>query len=117
MIGIYFCGMTNSIPSVEEEIPVQKVRRSAAEIQALLAEYEKSGLSANSFCHLRQLRKAYFTKWLLRYGNKETVKGFIPVSLPPESPSPKKQDGLFAEYRGIKFYQKVDPSYLKSLLS
>lgn len=109
--------MTNSIESTEKEMPAQKARRSAAEIQELLVEYEKSGMSAKSFCRLRQLKKAYFSRWLLRYGNKKATKGFVTVDLPAETSSAGKQAGLFAEYRGIKFYQKVDASYLKSLLS
>jgi hypothetical protein len=109
--------MTQSIDSTGKEIPVQKVRRSAAEIQALLMEYEKSGMSAKSFCRAHQLKRAYFSRWLLRYGSKKATKGFVAIDLPVETAASGKQTGLFAEYRGIKFYQKVDASYLKSLLS
>src|SRR6185312_2094741 len=99
-----------------EEKPSQIVRRSAADIQALISEYEKSGMSERAFCRLRQIRRGYFKKWLVRYGGKAPRKGFVPVTL-PEALAGKEPSGLFAEYRGIKFYQKVDPSSLKSLLS
>jgi hypothetical protein len=109
--------MTKSIDSTEKELPAKKVRRSAAEIQALLMEYERSGMSAKSFCRIHELKRAYFSRWLLRYGSKKAAKGFVAVDLPGETSSSGKHAGLFAEYRGIKFYQKVEASYLKSLLS
>jgi hypothetical protein len=91
------------------------VRRTSEEIQAIIAEYEKGGLSAKAFCKLHHIKKDYLTRWITRYGNKKGLKGFVPVSLPVMTPGQERT--LFAEYRGIKFYQKVDASYLKSLLS
>jgi hypothetical protein len=91
------------------------VRRTSEEIRAIIAEYEKGGLSAKAFCKLHHIKKDYLTRWLTRYGNKKGPKGFMPVSYPTMAASPERT--LFAEYRGIKFYQKVDASYLKSLLS
>jgi len=101
----------------QETITVKSkvVRRTSEEIRAIIVEYEKGGLSAKSFCKLHHIKKDYLTRWLTRYGNKKGVKGFVPVSLPAIAPNQERT--LFAEYRGIKFYQKVEASYLKSLLS
>ena len=101
----------------QETITVKSkvVRRTSEEIQAIIAEYEKGGLTAKAFCKLHHIKKDYLTRWLTRYGNKKGVKGFVPVSLPAIAPNQERT--LFAEYRGIKFYQKVEASYLKSLLS
>lgn len=107
--------MTKSITTLEGS-PSSKARRSSEDIQGVIADFEKSGMSAKSFCRLHQIRRTYFERWLLRYGGKRPAKGFVPVSTPESSPV-KQPGGLFAEYRGIKIYQKVDPSYLKSLLS
>ena len=103
------------IKTTTEEKAAQQVRRSAADIEAIITEYEKSGMSERSFCRLHQIRKAYFKRWLIRYGSKRP-KGFVPVNV-PEPPTAKQSSGIFAEYRGIKIYQKVDASYLKSLIS
>lgn len=91
------------------------VRRTSEEIRSIIAEYEKGGLSAKAFCKLHHIKKDYLTRWLTRYGNRKAPKGFMPVSVPAMAPTQEK--ALFAEYRGIKFYQKVDAAYLKSLLS
>ena len=101
----------------QETITVKSkvVRRTSEEIRAIIAEYEKGGLTAKSFCKLHHIKKDYLTRWLTRYGNKKGPKGFMPVSLPAIAPNQERT--LFAEYRGIKFYQKVEASYLKSLLS
>ena len=101
----------------QEAITVKSkvVRRTSEEIRAIITEYEIGGLSAKAFCKLHHIKKDYLTRWLTRYGNKKGIKGFVPVSLPAIAPNQEKT--LFAEYRGIKFYQKVEASYLKSLLS
>jgi hypothetical protein len=96
--------------------PSRKARRTAAEIRTLISEYEKSGLSANGFSDQHKIRRAYFNKWLKRYRKQKPSKGFVPVQGVKEEP-PFPQAALFAEYRGIRFYQAVDPSYLKSLVS
>jgi hypothetical protein len=93
------------------------VRRTSAEIRSVISEYESSGMSPKGFCKLHQLKKAYFSRWLARYGSRKSPKGFVPVAMVSDAPSAKGTGGLFAEYRGIKIYQKVDPSYLKSLVS
>lgn len=46
---------------------------------------------------------------------KSQIGGFIPVDTSAIQPKePKGQ--IFAEFRGIIFYQQVDPTYLKALL-
>ena len=95
--------------------PRKIVRRTTEEIRSLMMEFESSGLSAKAFCNLHKIKRAYFSRWLKRYGNKKQPKGFVPVQGAKDQPLPKAT--LFAEYRGIRFYQAVDPSYFKSLVS
>jgi len=109
--------MKISDTSVSQERADQKVRRTAIEIQAIIEQYEKSGMAASDFCRIHKIRKSYFSKWLSRYSKKGSANGFVAVSLATTEPAPRQQHSLFAEYRGIKFYQKVDASYLKSLLN
>ena len=91
------------------------VRRTTEQIKSLITEYENSGLSANDYCKLHQINKVYLARWLKRYSNNKPSKGFVAVQTPEEPVECKEV--LFAEYRGIRFYQPVDPSYFKSLVS
>ena len=91
------------------------VRRTTEQIMSLILEYENSGLSAKDYCKLHQINKVYFARWQKRYSNNKPSKGFVAVRTPEEPIECKEV--LFAEYRGIRFYQAVDPSYFKSLIS
>ena len=93
----------------------RKPRRTPEEINSILVSYENSGLSVKEFCKQHQIQALYLKRWLKRYRNTKPAKGFVELLPVPESATPVA--GLFAEYRGIHFYQPVDPSYLKTLLS
>lgn len=95
--------------------PGRKPRRTVEEIRSLITEFEKSGLSANAFSDQREIRRAYFNKWLKRYRGNKPPKGFVAVQAPKEPVI--NNEILFAEYRGIRFYQPVDPSYFKALVN
>jgi len=90
-------------------------RRTPEEINSILVSYENSGLSAKEFCKLHQVQTLYLKRWLKRYRNTKPTKGFVELRSGPEPTA--SVAGLFAEYRGIHFYQPVDPSYLKALVN
>jgi hypothetical protein len=94
----------------------RKPRRTTEQIKAIIAQYETSGLSARDFCNLHQIKGFYLARWLKRYRGNKLPKGFVAVRTPKE-PAENQKAILFAEYRGIHFYQPVDPSYLKTLVS
>lgn len=93
----------------------RKIRRTPEEINSILLAYESSGLSSKEFCKLHQIQTLYLKRWLKRYRNSNPAKGF--VELLPTSESTTAVSGLFAEYRGIRFYQPVEPSYFKALVN
>lgn len=93
----------------------RKPRRTSEEVNSILVSYENSGLSVKEFCNQHQIQALYLTRWLKRYRNTKPAKGF--VELLPTSESTTAVSGLFAEYRGIRFYQPVDPSFLKALVN
>lgn len=95
--------------------PRKMGRRSTAQIESLLSEYENGKLSANAFCKLHQIKKVYLTRWIKRYRKNKPPKGFVAVCTSPESID--RQEVVIAEYRGIRFYQAVDPAFLKALVS
>jgi hypothetical protein len=90
------------------------------EIISALDQFTEAGnISVKEFVSAYQISEATFYNWRKRYRPeiKKTVvsTGFIDVDL---SAIQKEQatGHIFAEYRGIVFYQRVEPSYLKSLL-
>jgi hypothetical protein len=93
--------------------------RSEQEIFEAIEEFERAGnISIKEFAEMHQVSEATFYNWQKRHRAKGAAKnepqGFIPVSI---STDPVGQErALFAEYRGIKFFQRVEPSYLKELL-
>jgi hypothetical protein len=101
-------------PSITSSKP-RGERRSALEIQSLITAYKQSGLSRLEYCKLHKVNKGTLSTWLGRYKKKNAPEGFIPVSLAVEMTG--QQGQLFAECRGVKFYQRVEAGYLKELLS
>ena len=93
----------------------RKHRRTPEEINSILVLYENSGLSVKEFCNQHQVQTLYLTRWLKRYRNTKQAKGFVELLPVPESTPP--MTGVFAEYRGIRFYQPVEPSYFKALVN
>ena len=90
------------------------------EIFKAIEEFEQAGnISVKEFAKAFQVSENTVYNWLKKYKNKASVniapKGFIPVDLSDVQHS-EGQRQIFAEYRGIIFYQRVDPAYLKALL-
>jgi hypothetical protein len=94
--------------------------QSEQEIFSAIEQYEVAGnISVKEFAAAFQISEATFYNWRKRYRAKERMKnqigGFIPVDTSAmQLGEPKGQ--IFAEFRGIVFYQQVDPAYLKALL-
>lgn len=94
-------------------------RRSEEEIFKAVVEFERTAnISIKEFAKRHQVSKATIYNWQKRYRSKVTgrdeLKGFIPISL--ASGNLEHEGALFAECAGIKFYQWVEPAYLKELL-
>ncbi len=90
------------------------------EIFKAIEEFEQAGnISTKEFAKAFQISEATVYNWRKKYKNKDTVNNqpsrFIPVDL-SDVQEPDGQGRIFAEYRGITFYQRVDPAYLKALL-
>ena len=94
-------------------------RRTTAEIVRLLDEFYKSGRRAGEFCKVHGLHPANFHKSRSRHKDKviqhKKPSGFAPVKVQPVSTP--ASSSLFAEIKGLKFYQPVSASYLKELIS
>jgi hypothetical protein len=90
------------------------------EIFAAIEQFEAAGnISIKEFSTAFQVSEATYYNWRKRYKSrmvqKEPAVGFIPVDL-SEVQGLEERSRIFAEFRGIVFYQRVEASYLKSLL-
>lgn len=94
--------------------------RSEQDIFEAMAAFERAGnISISEFAAMQQVSKATVYNWQKRYRSKATAPkapiGFIPISIPGgDVVNPRAE--IFAECRGIIFYQRVEAAYLKSLL-
>jgi hypothetical protein len=98
----------------------RREQRSEQDIFEAMAAFEEAGnISITEFAKRHQVSKATVYNWQNRYRSKGAVqkepKGFIPVSFPSNSIAEQK-GAPFAACRGIIFYQRVEPAYLKALL-
>ena len=104
-----------------EAIATKKVRvfRSEEKIFKILDEYAKSNLSIKTFCAANNIASATFHNWKKRYskhkGKPIKQTGFTALQI--TTSTPVIGPALFAEVKGIKFYQQVDAVYLKELLA
>jgi transposase-like protein len=107
-------------PPIGESIGKRIQSLSEEEIFRAIEEFEQAGnISVKEFAKAFQISEATFYNWRKRYKTKHIVqdppKGFIPVDL-SQVRRLDEQGEVFAEFRGIIFYQRVDPAYFKALL-
>ncbi len=100
---------------MEQQIIMNKSRAgrpSEQKVLSMIEEYEESGFSPEDYCEMNELNISTFNGWLARHREKKEAKPFTEVIIPDLS-----EGTLFAEYKGLKFYQWVEPSFLKELVS
>ncbi len=107
-------------PHIGESTGKRNQSLSEEEIFRAIEEFEQAGnISVKEFAKAFEVSEATFYNWRKRYKTKHIVKdppkGFIPVDL-SQVQQLEEQGRIFAEFRGITFYQRVDPAYLKALL-
>ena len=110
--------------SVDGSVVKRAGQRSRKEVCDIMEEFAKTkNVSPKKFAEIHKISKATFYNWQRKYkswdASKKGPKGFLPVSIAPETIEDERQPGIFAEVDGkvIRFFQWVEPSYLKKLLS
>ena len=107
---------------VTESVVKRSRQRSRQEIFNAIEEFDKATISPKEFAAMHQISEATFYNWRKKYRTRNAIKnvpkGFFSVSITPEITDPIGP-GLFAQVEGkaIMFYQRVEPSFLKKLLS
>lgn len=93
-----------------------RTRRTQQQIRDLVAEYDKAGCTVKEFCQLKGINNGNFHKWKSRVRNgtlqKDKAAGFARIVVPAGLTG-----HLFAEVKGIRFYQEVSAAYLKELIA
>ena len=93
-------------------------RRTEIQIRALLSLQEKQDIPVIAFCKTHKIHKATFYNWRNKYSaNPAGRQEFVPVQFAEPITG---AGSLFAEIElpskvSIRLFQKVDPSYFKSL--
>ena len=93
-------------------------KRSAEEMRFLLGEQFASDLTVKQFCKEHQVSEAVFYYWQKKLKGEKPAKvsrvGFKEIGVKAENNS--FSEHLFAEYKGIRFYQEPSVSLLKQLI-
>ena len=87
---------------------------------SMIEEQQTGKMTVKEFCERNDISEARFYYWRKKYmditkpGNELPFGGFSLLHVDEES---KNDTVLFAEYKGMKLYQRVPVSYLKELMS
>jgi hypothetical protein len=98
---------------------MSKQRKTEQEIIQLMEDFEKSGaMTVKEFCEAYEISNATFYNWqkIYRSRNQNENEGFLSLDV-IASPADDTTSTLFAEVKGIRFYQEVSALFLKELIS
>jgi hypothetical protein len=93
-------------------------KRSAEEMRYLLEEQSRSGLVVKDFCKEHGLSPGVFYYWQKKFRQQHTISiaplGFKEIAL--HDHSNRTIGDVYAEYKGIRFYQEPSALLLKQLI-
>lgn len=93
----------------------QPLRRSEDAIKELISDYKRSSFTVKEYCTDKGINTGTFYCWLSKYRNskeKRITSAFVPVMI-KEEPT---EGNLYAEYKGLKFYQPMSVEFFKALI-
>jgi transposase-like protein len=105
----------------KEGVTIRRRRGSVEEqeIFSAIRQFDEAGnITVKEFAAAYQISEATYYNWRKKYQAKEQAiapAGFTEVDLSGLGEQQGK-GAIFAEFRGIIFYQRVDAAYLKALL-
>ena len=96
------------------------LNRTKEEMFNLLVEHAGTGLTVKQFCEQKGLSPGMFYYWRKKYKSHLTpgdqqAGGFTLLAL-ERRPEEQLTRGLFAEYKGIRFYQQPSADFFKQLI-
>ena len=103
---------------IERERSLSK--RTMEEMFNLLAEHASTGVTVKQFCEQKGLSPGMFYYWQNKYrsglaAGDQQAGGFTLLALEGQ-PEERMGGYLFAEYKGIRFYQQPSVDFFKQLI-
>ena len=96
------------------------VKRTASEMFRLVMEQSVSQLTVKKFCEQNELSAGMYYYWQKKYRSAQAAvsrqAGGFTVLEPCEQQESSLAEGLFAEYKGIRFYRQPSVDFFKQLI-
>jgi hypothetical protein len=87
---------------------------------SMIESWKESGQSQHEFCEMNRLAYSGFHYWYKKYRHGQTANTsspFIPVHIQNTSIGPPVAELILPDGRRVNFYQAVEVSFLRALLS
>lgn len=88
---------------------------------SMIESWKSSGQSQQDFCKTQGLAYCVFHYWYNKYREEQTTNhtspAFVPVHIQPVRSGSPVAELIFPDGRRINFYQAVEVSFLRALLS
>jgi len=94
----------------------QNSRRSSQTISAIIAEYKKGQRTVKEFCSDKGINTGTFYCWLSKQRRSNKPQNSSPAFVPVKIKEEQSQENVFAEYKGLKFYQPMSVEFFKALI-
>lgn len=92
------------------------------EMFSLIAEHKASEMTVKDFCKLYDMAQSRYYYWQKKYqasleGKQASGQNGFRLLEVQQREDDLPVQGIFAEYRGIRFYRELSVSFLKALIS
>jgi len=93
------------------------------EMFSLIAEHEASDMTVKDLCELYDMSQGTYYYWQKKYhasqgeSKRQEQNGFTQLQVEQDREQEGISEGLFAEYKGIRFYREPSVPFLKALIN
>jgi hypothetical protein len=94
----------------------QNIRHSSQTISAIIAEYKKRQRTVKEFCSDKGLNTGTFYCWLSKQRKNTKLPNSNPTFVSVKVKEEPFYENVFAEYKGLKFYQPMSVEFFKALI-
>ena len=94
----------------------QNARHSSQTISAIIAEYKKGQRTVKEFCSDKGINTGTFYCWLSKQRKSNKLPNSSPAFVSVKIKEEQSHENVFAEYKGLKFYQPMSVEFFKALI-